>query len=333
MGLAEAEGEDRAVRAVREALASPLLNDNDIRGAKFVLLNVALGSSDISMDEMSEITDHIQEAAGSNADVIWGYCRDESLGERIRVSVIATGFNLNSDGTPRTEAKPEKVRIDLESPQPVTAPLANPFAGLSTSFSAPPAAPRPDPLEPFIKPVEPAAVAKEETPAAPVQQAPPAPVPPPAPVRQRTIEFEVDQRPQPTASVPVVNTTASTPPAPPAEEKVTHELYEEPAPRAAAPSPAPQAQEPRVSPVEHSLRVDERLSRMREMSLRIRSTNGVADLEREPAYRRKNVTLSDVPHSSDSSVSRYTLNEETDENGERRVELRRNNPFLHDNVD
>jgi cell division protein FtsZ len=72
---------------------------------------------------------------------------------------------------------------------------------------------------------------------------------------------------------------------------------------------------------------------MREMSLRLRSPNGVSDMEREPAFRRKNITLGDVPHSAESSVSRYTLNEETDENGERRVELRRNNPFLHDNVD
>jgi cell division protein FtsZ len=94
---------------------------------------------------------------------------------------------------------------------------------------------------------------------------------------------------------------------------------------------APVVQEHR-SPA-HSSRVDERLARMREMSLRLRSANGVSDMEREPAYRRKNVTLGDVPHSADSNVSRYTLNEETDENGERRVELRRNNPFLHDNVD
>jgi cell division protein FtsZ len=79
--------------------------------------------------------------------------------------------------------------------------------------------------------------------------------------------------------------------------------------------------------------VEDRLARVREMSIKLRSPNGLGDMEREPAYRRKNVTLSDAPHSTDSNVSRYTLNEETDENGERRVELRRNNPFLHDNVD
>ena len=72
---------------------------------------------------------------------------------------------------------------------------------------------------------------------------------------------------------------------------------------------------------------------MRELSLRLRSPNGISDMEREPAYKRKNIVLTVGPHSADSTVSRYTLTENQDENGERNVELRRNNPFLHDNVD
>jgi cell division protein FtsZ len=84
---------------------------------------------------------------------------------------------------------------------------------------------------------------------------------------------------------------------------------------------------------EHQNRVEDRVSRMREMTMKLRQPNGLADLEREPAYKRKNVTLTDTPHSSDSSISRYTLSEETDENGDRSVQLKRNNPFLHDNVD
>jgi cell division protein FtsZ len=72
---------------------------------------------------------------------------------------------------------------------------------------------------------------------------------------------------------------------------------------------------------------------MREMSMRLRTPNGLADMEREPAYKRRNVMLEEGPHSTDSNVSRYTLNEGSDENGQRQVELRRNNPFLHDNVD
>ncbi|HQV76115.1 MAG TPA: cell division protein FtsZ, partial [Flavobacteriales bacterium] len=64
MGMAEADGEDRALRAAQEALSSPLLNDNDIRGAKFVLLNISHGTREVLMDEINEITDHIQQAAG-----------------------------------------------------------------------------------------------------------------------------------------------------------------------------------------------------------------------------------------------------------------------------
>ena len=59
----------------------------------------------------------------------------------------------------------------------------------------------------------------------------------------------------------------------------------------------------------------------------------IADLENEPAYKRRNISIDDTPHSSDSQVSRMRLNEETDEHGERRFELRNDNPFLHDNVD
>src|SRR5690606_15805632 len=97
MCMAETEGEDRALRAAQEALDSPLLNDNDISGAKFVLLNITHGTREILMDEIDEITEHIQKAAGSTADVIWGYGKDESLGEKVRITVIATGFQTKPD--------------------------------------------------------------------------------------------------------------------------------------------------------------------------------------------------------------------------------------------
>ena len=75
------------------------------------------------------------------------------------------------------------------------------------------------------------------------------------------------------------------------------------------------------------------MAQVRELNMRLRTPSGLNDLEREPAYVRRNITLNEGKHSTDSNVSIYTLNEETDENGERRVELRRNNPYLHDNVD
>jgi cell division protein FtsZ len=320
MGMAEAEGEDRAQRAALEALASPLLNDNDIRGAKYVLLNVAHGEKTLAMDEMSEITEHIQEAAGSTADVIFGYCQDKSLGERLRVTVIATGFNLNSNGTPIGDAAKERIVIQLgEEATPVTRPMTNPLATpVKNETDAPPAAP--SVLEPYLK----------EEAKAPVVDAKQAPIP-------FDIEPAVIPAPKPTI--------AEVPPPAPRVEKVTHDLYDEsrsvaapstpatPAPVASAPVSNTAGNEPRIVPPDHANRVEDRLSRVREMSIRLRSPNGLNEMEREPAYRRKNVVLNDAPQSTDSTVSRYTLNEETDENGERRVELRRNNPFLHDNVD
>ena len=91
--------------------------------------------------------------------------------------------------------------------------------------------------------------------------------------------------------------------------------------------------EAKTDPQDHQLRVEERLARMREMTMRLRSPSGLSDLEREPAFKRKNPGFSDVPHSSESNVSRYTLSEETDENGDRSVQLKKNNPHLHDQPD
>ena len=82
MGSAQAEGDDRAMEAVTAALASPLLNDNDINGANYILLNISYSkSNEITMDEMGEITDYVQEEAGSTADVIFGVGEDEALGD------------------------------------------------------------------------------------------------------------------------------------------------------------------------------------------------------------------------------------------------------------
>ena len=96
MGSAKAVGEDRALRAVEEALNSPLLNNNDIRGAKNILLNITSGNEEVTMDEIGQITDYIQAKAGHDADLIWGNGLDNELGEEISVTVIATGFNVNS---------------------------------------------------------------------------------------------------------------------------------------------------------------------------------------------------------------------------------------------
>lgn len=94
MGAAQASGEDRAIRAITEALESPLLNNNDILGAKDILLNITSGTDEITMDEMSQITSHIIRKVGNNAAVIWGVGTDPDLGDAVSVTIIATGFPI-----------------------------------------------------------------------------------------------------------------------------------------------------------------------------------------------------------------------------------------------
>jgi cell division protein FtsZ len=98
MGMGSAAGENRAIRAIENALSSPLLNSNDITGAKSILINISSGRGDheLTMDELGEITDFMYDAASDDALIIRGLSQDESLGENISVTVIATGFEPNS---------------------------------------------------------------------------------------------------------------------------------------------------------------------------------------------------------------------------------------------
>lgn len=111
MGAAEAEGEDRAMEALNNALISPLLNSNDIRGASNILLNMLYGNQEVTMDEISLITDTLREKVGRNVNVIWGTGQDETLGNKLRVAVIATGFN-----SPGNHAAPQNDRVEEENP-------------------------------------------------------------------------------------------------------------------------------------------------------------------------------------------------------------------------
>ena len=95
MGSASAEGEGRALKAIEQALNSPLLNNNDITGAKNILLNISFGEEDLKTDELVEITQYAQEAAGHTADIIWGYNQDNTLDKKINVTIIATGFETD----------------------------------------------------------------------------------------------------------------------------------------------------------------------------------------------------------------------------------------------
>ena len=141
MGSAKAEGENRALRAVEEALNSPLLNNNDINGARNILLNITSGSEEVTMDEIGEITDYIQGKAGHDADLIWGNGVDEALGKEISVTVIATGFSVSSIPEMMAARKVEKTYHTLvDEPQPAPPPRPKPevrvpFTGSETTRS------------------------------------------------------------------------------------------------------------------------------------------------------------------------------------------------------
>ena len=93
MGSGKAEGEGRAEKAIKAAINSPLLNDSDIEGAKNVLLYITSGTNEVSLDEVDEILAIATDACGNTCDVIWGNGTDESIGEALVVTLIATGFN------------------------------------------------------------------------------------------------------------------------------------------------------------------------------------------------------------------------------------------------
>lgn len=116
MGSAKASGEDRARQAIIDALDSPLLNDNKITGAKNVLLLIVSGTNEITIDEIGEINDYIQSEAGHNANIIMGVGEDESLGESISVTVIATGFNAEQQNE-IVNSEPKKIIHSLEDEQ------------------------------------------------------------------------------------------------------------------------------------------------------------------------------------------------------------------------
>lgn len=110
LGSAVAEGEDRAQRAIEDAVNSPLLNDSEIRGAKWILVNItsAEGDHEITMDEEDTIMSYLRQQAGEDADVIKGIGFDETLGNKIGVTIIATGFEHKDPFKPQPVIKEEK---------------------------------------------------------------------------------------------------------------------------------------------------------------------------------------------------------------------------------
>jgi len=112
MGSGISEGEERAINAARQALESPLLDENQIKGAKNILLNITYGTEEILMEEAARVNEFFQDEAGMTANLKWGYCKDETLGRKLSVTIIATGFEPRENTFRNPE--PETVRLPLK---------------------------------------------------------------------------------------------------------------------------------------------------------------------------------------------------------------------------
>jgi cell division protein FtsZ len=130
LGKAEVEGENRAQLAIEEAIASPLLNDSDIKGAKWILINInsAEGDYECTMDELEIINNHLRMQAGEDTDVIVGMGYDNTLDKKIGITLVATGFEHKdpfAKGPVYTKAVPqeEKIVMTLQTEQPAQAPV------------------------------------------------------------------------------------------------------------------------------------------------------------------------------------------------------------------
>ena len=322
MGSAEAEGENRAIKCVENALNSPLLNDNNIDGAKYVLLNITYGTQAVLMDEISDITDYIQEEAGSTADVIWGHGYDESLGDKLCVTIIATGFNT----TPHTGLSmkaPKKNIMNLEDDSPEI--ITNESEQLT---------------EPVTNIVE---ESLEETPELnPSESAMKRYVLEEDDEISEENEITNDTEVSDNSSLYEQNTQQN-------DGKVRFLLEDDEMPNLDTDlkqSENTQILEAdlmtandeekivdQVKQVESKAISDERLERIKKATDKLRSPLGLNEMESEPAYKRRNVDLKDVKYSDDSSSSRYTLWENINDSGEKETGLSDNNSFLHDNVD
>jgi cell division protein FtsZ len=329
MGSYAAEGENRALRAVEGALASPLLKDNEIEGARYILLNISSGDKEVTMDEVSIITDFIQQEAGLAADLIWGNCSDEGLGEKISVTIIATGFQTMEE---REVEKSQIRKVSLLTPElaPMVKPVqANSFMDLKKE----------EINEPVLKSTEesqvdlfagyfhstPKVEEEKSSDSEYVRHTLTDEISLDLPHVEKSVEFEIKTEEFIEGSFEQAFEGSFEEAEQIVENEILAEVQDEEIPMAWNNPDEDKTDES----IEEQLRKSkERILRLKDLSMKLRTTNGLQELENEPAYKRKQLSLNDVPHSSESQVSRFTLS-----NDEGITEIRPNNSFLHDNVD
>ena len=337
MGQAEAEGDNRAVEAVKNALDSPLLNDNDIYGSKHVLLKIVTGDSEedeISMNELKIITDTIQKQAGNNVNIINGVGTDPALGPKLSVTVIATGFEVTEEIEDVVVDINEIQNLDTmnksETERKVDTPLtiSEDFTQQSmlefeeecqVDFNETVEDTEEDLMEFTIANTEDTISTETE-----VEEV----------VENRVVltlddELEEEELPAMEFSLDVEETTISE-----VEEKeevsFTFDMSEK---KVEAPNSEMQIRD-RVKINPQELEENKITSRKREEKLKnisniLRTPSGLTNLIDEPAFKRNGINLEDVAHSSESELSNQTLSLGEDNV----VQLKQNNSFLHDNVD
>ncbi len=315
MGSGLANGENRAIKAIEMALNSPLLNDNNIEGANNLLLYIASGKDEITMDEVSEITDYIQEKTKNSAEVIWGNGIDESLEDNISVTIIATGFDEEHKRKPAEREKPVIITPLYEQEIKIK-PLDSPVIPSEEPISI-----EQEPAEeiraivPEPEPVSESMVFENET--IPEESYP-----------HRTIVFNME--PQDTESRKIVHEE-------PAME-IKYENKEVKIPVSEVlfrPSVKPvQKSEPEVQKEQPEMErmMNDRVQKLRALSEKLKThpplETHLAEIESVPAYKRRNIELSDVPPSSVSQVQLYTVSEK-----DTNIEINKENSYLHNNVD
>ncbi len=349
MGRGQASGENRAKVAAEAALSSPLLNDNDIEGANYILLNISSGSNEVMMDEITEITDFIQDEAGSSADIIWGTGVDEELGDNISITLIATGFQANkSIGGIQSEKKKTKVVHNLSVENKIEKKVE--VAAESVNE-----------LEPTLKTTESEqiemkldvsstdrkqevapnnhwGVQNEIKKEASINEAKPLESEPAKIVHNLYDEKEVvsesgNEDAKKENDAPTFEFESSQNRTEEVEEKSTpftpNFVSKERLTPPTEPKESGSTFSEELDAEERMKRSQERLSQLNNLSKKMKTPSGINDLENEPAYLRRKVKLNSVNHSSETNVSRFTLGDD----GENNPEIRSNNSFLHDNVD
>lgn len=316
LGSAQVGGENRALHAVEQALNSPLLNDSDIRGAKWILLNItsSAGEHEHTMDEAEAIQAFVQEQAGDNCDVILGMGHDPNLGDKIAVTIIATGFHhkeLNME-IPEKSNQPEKIVVtlgDTNANIPTSVPVAEaPKATVHTMTPTLVEMPVAEHKSVVIdaKPAFPVSEAKEiftldtVTPATPVVETPVAAITemPVNTVAETTQVPVVEAKQEETIKLIIKNET----PAP------VQNVQETPVVKVGERVLTAEEIEERQRFEDQKRALEERAERLRRMSFNIKTNESSDDVENVPAYVRRNIQVeNDGVASSDTFYSGYTV--------------------------